>query len=180
MADIIADPEATLEKFDLSGSILTESPAQQRAEAYADAVEHDSTEVEPLSDEEARELAEEVVQIDVALERLTARREAIKNIYRRLDYGTTTVHAEAKVRVTVGHNPVFNELQFLEKFPYDFSRVDKVVEKGRFGDKIVDKVVYPNRVYYKTTPDRAAIKKLLSKEEYDSLFDEGVKKITIK
>lgn len=180
MAEIIANPEETLASFDINTGLLEPSAAQNRAEAYADAVAHDSTEVEPLSDEEAKALAEEVVQIDKALERLTSRREAIKAIYRRLDYGTTTVHAEAGVKVTVGHNPIFNELTFMEKYPYDFSRIDKVVEKGLFGDKIVDKVVYPNRVYYKISADRAALKKLLSKEEYAELFDEGDKKITIK
>lgn len=180
MAEIISNPEETLASFKIDTGLLEPSAAQNRAEAYADAVEHDSTEVEPLSDAEAKALYEEVAAINAAIETLTERKEAIKATYRRLDYGTTTVHPESKGAVTVGHNPIFNELTFLEKYPYDFSRVDKVVEKGYFGDKIVDKVVYPNRVYYKTSADRTALKKLLSKEEYAELFDEGAKKITIK
>ena len=180
MAKIVAAPDEALKNFNLGTDVLEPGAAEAKATQYADAVEA-GTEVDPLTEEEQAALYEEVAKIDAAIEKLTERREAIKALYRRLDYGTQTVHAESGGAVLIGHNPIFNEARFTLAHPYDFSRVDKVVEQNKRGkDEVVEKVVYPNRVLYKITPDRPAIKRVLGEDAAKAFYDEGDKKVTIK
>lgn len=154
---------------------LEATPAEVKVQQAVEADEQPE-----LTAEEQEMLYAEAASLKAAKEKIDERLDAIKATFRRLDYGTTTVHAAAGGKVTVGHNPVFNELRFLDEFPYDAVRiVDEVVEVD--GQKrIVETTTYPNRDLYKITPDRTAIKKEFTEDAYKALFDEGDKKITIK
>lgn len=179
MVKLIADPEAAIAEFNLG---VTPEPSVTEAHVAEinDALEK-GQEIEELTEEEQASLYEEVAKIDAAIETLTARREQIKVAFRRLDYGTSTVHPESKGAVTIGHNPIFSELRFITAHPYDEPKVEKVVVKGRRGkDEIVEQITYPNRELYKITPDRPAMKRILDEDEYKSFFDEGEKKVTIR
>ena len=180
MAKIVAAPEDTLKDFSLEPQLIQHSPAQEKGQRFADAVDA-GEEVDPLSEEEQEALYAEVVQIDAAISTLTERKEAIKQIFRRLDYGTNVVHQEAQGKVQVGHNPIFNEARFTLAYPYDERKIEKVVEQNARGkDVVVEKEVYPNREMYKITPDRPAIKRILGDEAAKEFYDEGEKKITFK
>lgn len=103
----------------------------------------------------------------------------IKGQFRRMDYGTEQVHSGGG-KVTVGHNPVFNEARFLVAKPYDYSEMRDEVKEDSLGRKRVVQVeVFPNRELYKIGVDRPVAKKILG-DEYADYFDEGEKKITIK
>lgn len=179
MAKTVLTPDQALKHFNLDPNILAPTPAEVDIESHITQDEAGNDVLE-LTEEETAILYDEVAVIDLALERLTERREAIKSIFRRLDYGTTTIDG-AQGKVLIGHNPVFNEARFLLAFPYDFSEIKKVVEQDKRGrDIVVDKLVYPNRVLYKITPDRPAIKLVLGAEVAATFYDEGAKKVTIK
>lgn len=139
-----------------------------------------SIDPETLTDEEAAALYEEVVEIDAAIETLTERKEAIKARYRKLDYGTATVHPSGG-KITVGANPQFDKERFVAAHPYDEEKaVDIVIEDSLGRKKVKPGVEYPNRKLYKVEPDRTAIKKHLSEEDAKSFYNEGTKKITIR
>lgn len=169
--------EDTLSNFTL-GTVPSLEPTEVE-QRVAEAPEAEP--VEPLSEEEAAKLYVEAAAIDEALARLTERKEAIKETYRRLDYGTQVVHAESGGKVTIGHTPVFNEARFLVAFPYDQMVEKDEVEVAQDGSKsIVTHETYPNRDLYKITPDRPAAKRILGADVYAEYMDEGTKKVTIK
>lgn len=133
-----------------------------------------------LSTEEQENLYAEAANLKAAREAIDERLDQIKAAFRALDYGTQTVHKEAEGKVTVGHNPVFNEARALVQYPYDEEVIeDTIVERD--GKKVIEPVkTYPNRDLYKIALDRPAMKRLLIEDDYKALFDEGAKKITIK
>jgi len=177
---VAAPAASTLDKFKLDSSLLEPTAVEEKIIDLNDGNPKDEFEVVALSTEEQEALAVEVASIDAAVEALTERKEQIKAIVRKhFDYGTVTLHQEAGVKVTVGHNPIFNEAKFTVAYPYDYSEVQKVVEVDKRGrDVVVEKLVFPNRRYYKITPDRNELKLI---ENYKELFfDEGEKKVGFK
>lgn len=186
MAQIVPPPaEAVLKEFSLDEN-LTKLTPEEEAIASRDTVDGDGTIIEaPPTAEELEKLAEEVVRIDAAVEKLTERKEQIKVVMRRLDYGTQTIHADAGIKVTVGHNSRLNADRVKELYPFDkVVMEDKVVERpGAFGKTIKEVVptpTTPNARLYKITPDPTAIKKYLEEDDVKKLYDEGEKRITIK
>ena len=158
---------------------MTATPAEEKVDA-ALAANPEAPVV--LTAEEMEAMGQEAARINEALEALTERKEDLKRRLRALDYGTTTLSESAGVKVTIGKNPIFQELKFREEFPYDKKIVGKVVrENPATGkDEIVEKVTYPNRELYKISVDRPQAKATLGAEAYAEFFEEGAKKVTIK
>lgn len=186
---VAAPVDETLKKFSLDPKLTDKSAAQtagqdaidEAAALNSDEVDGDSEPFLPvLSEEYQRELYEEAASINAALEALTERKEAIKTIFRALPYGTTTVHPEAGGKVAIGHNSQWNELKFLQAYPYDHSVLEDVIVEKR-GRKVVEQqLVYPNRELYKIMPDRVLAKSKLGEDRYREFLIEGEKSVTIK
>lgn len=172
-----ATAEDTLAKLNF-GTVpsLTETPVEAKVVAAVEAGEEPK-----LTEEEMASLYAEAAELKVAQEAITERLEAIKAVYRRLDYGSTVVNKEAQGSVLIGHNPVFNEARFLVDYPYDeVNIVKEVIQDAEGNDRIVESTVYPNRELYVIKPDRPGIKKIFTEDSYKALFDEGAKKVQIK
>lgn len=168
MAKIVAPPvEEILKNYDIDPELASDSAAQTAAASTDDAGEKLG-----LSTEQKEAIAAEVVQIDAALERLTERREQLKQIIRDNaatltdgGYGTVALHSEAGIKVTVGHNSRLNKDRFMESYPYDFSKLEDQIVEDKKGRKMVQAVeVFPNRKFYKIDVDTAAIKKNLDEQ----------------
>lgn len=131
-----------------------------------------------LTDEEFAELTAEAARVDAALEALNARKEELKVTARRLDYGTNK-RASSLGSVRVDHNSQFDKEKFVEEKPYDEYNVEKYVMVNENGNDVVrQRMVFPNRELYKIEPDRTAIKKKLSEDEWKAFYYEGTKKVS--
>lgn len=181
--EIQTDTAETLAKFQLDPSLAEASTVSSKAQEYVDAVGK-GEEADPLSEKELEVLYVEAVQVDAALKRLTERKAEIvaqvKAQKDHLGYGTTIAHKDSGGGFQLGRNPIFNEARFLVKYPYDYAVVEDQVVEVRGKKRIEQVTVYPNRVLYKTAVDRTEAKRILSKEDYDAMFDEGLAKVTIK
>lgn len=133
-----------------------------------------------LTDEEFQELTKEAAVVDAAIAALTERKEALKETARRLPYGTEERQGTS-AKVQIGHNPVFDREKFEGMHPFDYYELSKEVQTDENGeDKIITRLVYPNRGLYKIEPNRPEIKRVLGKEESDKFYSEGKKKVTFK
>lgn len=134
-----------------------------------------------LTDEEFQELTKEAAVVDAALAALVERKEELKRTARRLPYGTEQRQGTS-AKVLIGHNPIFQRDDFEQAYPFDAYELSKEVqtdeETGE--DKIITRLVYPNRGLYKIEPNRPEIKRVLGKEESDKFYAEGDKKVTFK
>lgn len=134
-----------------------------------------------LTDDEYKELTKEAAVVDAAIAALTERKEELKETARRLPYGTNERQGTT-AKVQIGHNPVFEREDFEAAHPFDYYELSKEVqtdeETGE--DKIITRLVYPNRGLYKIEPNRPEIKRVLGKEESDKFYSEGKKKVTFK
>lgn len=161
---------------------ITSVPTLDDSSVEAQLRNFEATEEKPtleLTAEEKERLYAEAAVIKDAMSDLQDRLDFIKEQFRRMDYGTEQVHSGGG-KVTVGHNPVFNEARFLVAKPYDATAVVDVIKEDSMGRKrVVQETVFPNRDLYKISVDRTAAKKALG-DEYEAYFDEGAKKITIK
>lgn len=161
---------------------ITSVPVLDENSIEAKLRQFEATEEKPvveLTEDEKEALYAEAAVLKDAMTDMQERLDFIKDQFRRMDYGTEQVHSGGG-KVTVGHNPVFNEARFLVARPYDATEIADVIKEDSLGRKrVVQETVYPNRELYKISVDRTAAKKALG-DEYGTYFDEGQKKITIK
>jgi len=130
-----------------------------------------------LTDEEFAEITAEAARIDGALEALTARKEELKAIARRLDYGKNERESSLG-SISIGHNKQFDKAEFAEAYPFDHYAIEDYVTTNENGNKVVrQRMVFPNRPYYKIEANGPLAKKFLSAEEYEKFYHEGTKKV---
>lgn len=132
-----------------------------------------------LTDDEFKELTKEASVVEAALAALTERKEELKRVARRLPYGTQE-RSGTSAKVQIGHNPIFDRDAFEAAHPFDEYEISKEVQTVDGEDKIINRLVYPNRGLYKIEPNRPEIKRVLGKEESDKFYNEGAKKVTFK
>lgn len=132
-----------------------------------------------LTDEEFAALASEAARVQDAIDALTERKEELKATARRLPYGKNERKDVSLGSVSIGHNPQFDREAFEAAHPYYYYEVEKYVTQNENGNDVIrNRMVFPNQELYKIEPNRPAIKKLLPKEEVESFYKEGTKKVT--
>lgn len=132
-----------------------------------------------LTDEEFAALASEAARVQDAIDALTERKEELKVTARRLPYGKNERKGVSLGSVSIGRNPQFDREKFEAAHPYDHYEVEEYVAKNENGNSVIRKrMVFPNQELYKIEPNRPKIKELLPKEEVDTFYNEGTKKVT--
>lgn len=131
-----------------------------------------------LSDEEFADITAEAARIDAALEALTSRKEELKVIARRLDYGKNERETSLG-SISIGHNKQFDKVAFAEEYPFDYYEVEDYVTTNEKGNKVMrQRMVFPNRPYYKVEANGPLAKKFLPQAEYEKFYVEGTKKVS--